>query len=59
MDEGNRGTGVHSEVEEGYIQTCLELATHLLVLSRAEMTEKFQAHVATTLKGTVPGGPAP
>ena len=46
MDEGNRGTGMHSRVEEGYIQTCLELAAHMLASSRAEMMAKFQAHVA-------------
>ena len=46
MDEGNRGTGMHSEVEEGYIQTCLELATHMLGSSRTEMEAKFQGHVA-------------
>ncbi|WP_254216727.1 DUF5677 domain-containing protein [Synechococcus sp. CCY 9618] len=46
MDEGNRGTGMHSNVEEGYIQLCLALATHLLSSSRTEMEAKFQGHEA-------------
>jgi hypothetical protein len=41
MDEGDRGRGEYSEVEEGHIELCLSFACHLLASSRDEMNAKF------------------
>ena len=42
MDEGNRGRGVHSELEEGYIELIVSFCNVLLASSRDEMHERFK-----------------
>lgn len=42
MGYEERGRGVHSEVEEGYISLCLSLCVSLLVKSRDEMARLFE-----------------
>jgi len=46
MDEGDRGRGEHSPLEEGYIQLCLSFSCHLLAGSRDEMNAKFSVGAA-------------
>lgn len=41
MGEQERGRGVHSEVEEGYMSLCLSFAVSLLVAARDEMKQLF------------------
>lgn len=45
MDEGNRGRGVHSELEEHYHKMCMSLAVDLLGAAAKEMELKFAPNV--------------
>jgi hypothetical protein len=51
IGESNRGRGVYSEVEEGYIRLCLSLSLNILMASRNEMHGLFGSITAA------PAGP--
>jgi len=46
MDEGNRGRGIHSELEEQYHMMCMGLAISLVGSAANEMELKFAARAA-------------
>lgn len=46
MDEGNRGRGIHSELEEQYHLMCIGLSVALLGSAANDMEDKFAARAA-------------